>query len=215
MQKWFVVLVVVFSAMVFLKCKDDDEESAGNADPAEIADAVSNPTGTVADAETAQGVAEAFSAKMESMSSTGAGGSESGEVACPNGGNISASADSAGNGTFSYNSCCYEAGCCVDGDGWVAQGSDDFSVCASYSLELDCGEASGSYDVDFCTGTDGNVWYVVEYSGNTYACSGYYNSETGGSWTIRDSNATWECEASCSEGVCTGSCTDGTDTYTW
>ncbi len=218
MKKWYVFLVIAVLALALFKCKDDgDNSGSGGINVEKIANAVSNPTGTVSDAETAQGVADAFAAKMESMSSTSAGGEESGSgtVACPNGGDITANADSSGNGSFSYNACCYEAGCCVDGKGEIAQGTGDYAMCASYSLELDCGEASGEYTVDFCNSADGNIWYVVEYEGKSYACAGNYSSEYGGSWTIRDSSATWECEASCSDGTCTGSCTDGTDSYTW
>ncbi len=216
MQKWTLLLFVMLTGLPFIQCKDDGEGNGGGApNPAAVADAVSNPSGTVADAATAQGVAEAFAAEMESMSSTGAGAAQNGSFDCPNGGNISVSADASGTGTFSYNSCCYEAGCCVDGDGWVAAGTGDYTLCADYSLSLECGEASGSYSVDYCTSTDGNVWYVVEYSGATYTCSGYYNSETGGSWTIRDANATWECQATCTNGTCNGSCSDGTETITW
>jgi hypothetical protein len=215
MQKLFAVLGIAFLAIGFFQCKDDEKGSGSGANPEAVAQAVSNPTGTVSDAKSAQGIADAFAAQMESMSSTGAGGAESGEIACPNGGKVTASGDSSGAGSFSYNNCCYEAGCCVNGDGWIAQGSDDFSLCASYSLDLDCGEASGSFDVDFCTGMDGNVWYVVEYSGETYACSGYYSSESGGTWTIRDSSTTWECQATCTAGECTGSCTGGSETYSW
>lgn len=216
MQKLFALLGIALLAIGFFQCKDDENgTSSSGENPEAVAQALSNPTGTVSDAESAQGVAEAFALQMESMSSTGAGGTESSEITCPSGGNVTVTGDSTGAGTFSYNDCCYEEGCCVDGEGWVAQGSDDYSLCASYDLEVDCGETSGSFEVDFCTGTDGNVWYVVEYSGETYACSGYYSSETGGTWTVRDSSTTWDCQATCTDGECTGSCTNESETYSW
>ncbi|MBN2529139.1 MAG: hypothetical protein JXR76_22305 [Deltaproteobacteria bacterium] len=210
------VLLIGFTAMILTMagCKDDDSKSSGGGDLKAVAESISSPTGSVESADVAQGVGEAFAEKLANSDMVPAG--ESATVECTAGGSVTASGDSAGNNvTFNYNNCCEMANCCIDGPGWMSQNVDGFLLCMSFDVTFDCEEVTGSYDMEYCQGEDGAAWYLVEFEGDTYACTGYYDSETGGSWTIRDANGEWECQASCSGDTCTGSCTDGTNTYEW
>lgn len=195
-------------------CKDEKSNSGGGADLAEVAESLSSPTGSVTSAETAQGVGEMFAAKLESSSMMGGG--ESASVPCSTSGDIDVSANSdATEIAYNYNECCETASCCYDGAGWMAQNIGDFAICMAMDVDVSCEGIDGTYKLDYCSGTDGTAWYLVEYESETYACSGYFDSSSGGSWTIKDANGEWNCTATCDGDTCTGSCTDGSDTYEW
>jgi len=220
MTKRFALLMMVVMVLGMAGCKD--EEPAGP-DASEVTSALDNPTGTVATAEDAQGVAAAF---VETQSAMGGGaGAPGGETyeqttQCPAGGDMTMVAEGSSEEDvtidFSYNNCCQEEACCMNGGGWAAVGGGAYELCYSYDVDYACGGENANLVVQYCQDAEGVAWYVVEYSGATYAVSGSYMEGYGGTWTIRDANSTWECSESCDGmGTCTGSCTDGSTTVDW
>jgi hypothetical protein len=208
---------------------DDGGRGGGAADPDAVASAIANPSGEIADADGAQGVADAFADVLSNQAGTGGerrdgidcSGASSANFSCECSGGGSLDVDSSNSTqesyevTYSYNDCCISSGeCCYDGGGWVAgtsSGSSDFNQCASFDGSIDCAGSSATFSYSYCL-ENGTLWYLVEYESESYAVSGYYDSSTGsGSWTVRDANGTWTCTASNN----TGSCTNGTDTYKW
>lgn len=196
-------------------CGGDEESSAPSFD--EIANQYSSPTGEIASAEDAQGVAQAY-AEVQSRQFAGERRGESYEYACPAGGNCSVSgsgSQSGGSASYDCSSCCYEAGCCWDGSGWMVYssgGTETFSYCGAWDGSGNCGGSSWSGSWSYCLASDGTLSFLVEYNGGTYVVSGSYDLATGsGTWTVSSANGTWTCTASSG----TGSCTDGTNTYSW
>ena len=210
MTKKMVFLTTTMAILISVTGCGKDESSGP--DFSGMAASIDSPTGSVASAETAQGVSEAFAEQLSSSNMMPTG--ESATMDCEVSGSVSASGNESA-ATFSYNSCCEMEDCCFDGDGSMSMDVDGFMMCMSFDVDVDCEGVSGPLDMNFCSSDDGEMWFVVEFEGDTYACSGSFDSSYGGTWTIRDSSSEWNCEATCTDGDCTGSCTDGSDTYEW
>jgi hypothetical protein len=223
-------LSTISMCVVLAGCKDDESSGGSGADAAALMDSLTNPTGAVTSAEGAQGVSEAFGAKLSAMS----GGSTAKSTECsPSDVDVEKTCDCEQSGSetviahgtssaytidYTFDACCDSAdGCCWDGTGWVSGSQDTdaaYTNCLSYDLVMTCPDATGNGDVllEYCQDASGVQWYLVEYVGETYSVSGSYNSASGGTWTIVDANGTWSCTQ---DSTGAGSCTDGTDTYSW
>ncbi|MCK9522549.1 MAG: hypothetical protein M0R76_05805 [Proteobacteria bacterium] len=213
-MKRTVFFSIALLSMVLVGAGCSNSEKGGASSPAAVKKALENPTGSVDSPETAQGVADAFAEQMASQSMVG-GSNQS--IPCPDGGSMNVSASSEENVNFSYRNCCYEAQCCLNGNGWISYGGagSAYELCAAFNVDINCYEDIGDLNLQYCLGDSGDMWFVVSYQGETFAVSGYYDSDYGGEWTIRDANGTWQCEASCSSGDCTGSCNNGAETLSW
>lgn len=222
---------MAFACVVLSTCGDDDDAGGGGADPGALMDALENPTGDVASAETAQGVSAAYGAQL--AASSGAGKKRALDCSpteadveetcdCPAGGTetvIAHGDQSAFVIDYTFDACCESADeCCWDGTGWVSGSADGegsvYESCMSFDVTLTCPDATenGTILAQSCQDASGVNWYLVEYEGASYAVSGSYVEGVGGQWTIRDADTTWTCTE---DATGAGSCTDGTDTYSW
>lgn len=187
---------------------DDDDKKApsGGGSYTGIANSIANPTGTLSEGN-ATSVAEEF-AKISSSSLSGArlaqGSSQT--VDCDSG-NITVNASSAGQGTFTYNDCCFGE-CCFGGGGTIYFATQEatYSYCASYNISFECtfpdDTESGTSTFQGCVGQEGWV-YVVRVEGETFAVTGHY-SDGNGQLTITGANGTYTCTYTDGSGTCTG-----------
>lgn len=215
----------LFSASVislaFVSCgSDDDGGGGGGVDADALAAELSSPSGEIADGDGAQGVGAAFGDVLSNQA--GAAGQRRGGIdcsgamsadyscTCSGGGSFDVSvsgSQAAYEATFDYNACCISAAdCCYNGSGSVAGTSDtgaEFTQCGSYDIDLECGGNSSSFQYSYCLGAGGVQWYLVTYESETFAVSGSYTEGVGGTWSVRDSNTTWNCvEDSTGAGCC-------------
>lgn len=196
--------------VVWAGCGGDDKPKGGSFGA--IADAIENPTGTLA-AENATDVADEFE-KIAAGSSGGLRSEQSqGEqtIACGAGGDQTVKADSSGKSAkISFNDCCQQADCCLNGGGtWYfpgQSGGGEYQYCADYSVTASCGGGDQKITYEGCMGSGG--WtYVIEISGDTFAVSGSYSGGNG-TLTIKGANGTFSCTYTSGAGSCTG---DGGD----
>jgi len=202
------------SGLLWAGCGGDDEPKGPNgaARYNAIAGSIANPTGTLDDT-TAADVAREY----EKISTTGAGGrrvlqsqTQSTTISCPSGGTygISVSASQSGGvSTITYDNCCYvDASCCFSGGGdmyySVAAGAA-YSYCASYSLSVACGIASGSASYEGCFDTTGEWTYVIRVAGETFTVTGSLSSGSG-TLSVVASNGSYTCTYTNYSGTCTG-----------
>lgn len=195
-------------------CGDDDKGGAGGSGAASysaIADRLAKPTGQLA-ANNAVNVAEEY----EKVALTGSGGSGAKQASqmqtfnCPAGGGYTITASGSqqsAQAVLDYNSCCYTAGCCVEGDAdwyFATQGGASYSQCGSYDIDYSCAGQSFSLDYSGCLGSNGTWVYVVELGGKTFTVSGTYLNGSG-TLEIKDATSTWTCTYNSGSGSCTGS----------
>jgi hypothetical protein len=208
-----------FAAVLAGACGDGGGGGGGSggASYGDIADAIGAPTGTV-DKSSAPAIADAY----QQISQNGAGsiGKQDGakqEMSCPAGGKFSITAQSSGGSAksdISYDNCCYQASCCLDGGGtWyfsTSQGSaQSYNYCGSYSLTSTCSGSSASVKYEGCFGLDGWV-YSVKVDGETFAVSGNY-SNGNGTLKVAGENGSFTCTYTNNTGSCTG--TSGTFSF--
>jgi hypothetical protein len=208
---WFGVLGLTAAA-----CGGDDDKgtSGRSASYQDISASLAEPSGTV-DADTAGDIGDEFEKVSGAAPAAGlrddqVAQSNSFTQECDAGGSISASGsstESSGRATYSYDNCCFTAGCCVDGDGSIYYSStagSSYSYCGSFDVDATCGGSTSSVSYSGCVGTDGEWVYRIEMGGETYAVSGTY-SNGNGTLEITGDNGTFTCTYTNHSGSCTGS----------
>jgi hypothetical protein len=207
-----------FLAVGTFCCSSGDSGSASNSGASSygaISDSISHPTGQLDKTNTANVAAE-----FEKIASSSAAGrriqgssSANQEVSCPSGGkytvNVSGT-QTAAQANVTYDDCCYEASCCLNGGGvWYfsSDASTSYSYCGTYDISVSCGSDSGAVKYEGCYGSDGIWTYVVHVSNKTYAVSGTYSNGTG-TLKITAANGSWTCTYTNNSGTCTGASGD-------
>jgi len=205
----------LFSASVislaFVSCGSDD----GGGGAPNIDDVISdleNPSGSLETPEGAQGVAaaygteqsnRAFGQRREGQIDCSDVNQMTGEITCdcPGGGSldVTTSGDASGSGSAHWDAsnCCEGLGdgCCYDGTYDILVNSATgatYSLCFVYDITISqCREATAY--ISYCQDAMGNQWWVISYMDETYAVTGSYSEGAGGTWSVRDSNTTWNC----------------------
>jgi hypothetical protein len=201
-------------AGLFIACSGGDSgSSSSTASYADMVAAIKKPTGTVS-ATSVTPVAQEF----EKVTSSGLGGyrqvQETQDVSsqmCTAGGTAKATgsgSETAGNVTISYNGCCMEASCCVDGTiGTVynsdSTGTSEYSSCVDMNVTVECDAQSAVIKSAGCLNQTGEFVYSITVSGNSYSVSGYYSNGSG-QLTIVGENGSWTCTYTNDTGTCTG-----------
>jgi len=214
MQKTGLGLIFVAALAVGLvACGGDDGDgsSSGGGSFGAIANSIAMPTGTV-DMTSAPAIAEEFEL-IQSSNANGdrfeQGSGQTITMNCPEGGNFTTTASGnqqAVTGQFTYNACCYQAGCCFSGDGtfyYTMDGASDYSQCFQYDLSTSCEGSSANISYEGCLSGAGEFTYVVRVSGETFAVSGNYSNGSG-TLDIRGENGEFTCTYSNGMGSCTG-----------
>ncbi len=118
---------------------------------------------------------------------------------------------------YEYNSCAMQYGDCtstVDGTGWylATYGFEEDEYCFSFNGTVQgCEQPRESVSIEFCH-LDGQMWYLVDVEGETFAAYGTVYDDGGFDITVRDKDGEWHCTSS--DGV-TGSCTGGPNNETF
>jgi len=206
---------------------DSDSERDGGfttcePDSARLVTLIDNPTGTLSSAADAQGVAEEYAAAtLAPQGLTGrrrpgisCGGEPLAdgrlECVCPGGGSLVGTVETFGY-RYALEECCLAESCCYDGCGWAEFQTGAYSSCTSFNLSESCRDGA-LVETSFCMDRSGRSNYLVAFRGGTYAVSGFYDSASGGSWTVRDAVAEWRCSQ---DATGAGSCTNGSATLDW
>lgn len=203
-------------------CGDDGGSGNVGGSYASIATAIESPSGTV-DASSAADIGEEFEKAAGANLAGGArqgapvGQTQSGTIPCDAGGDISFTGsgnESSGTATASYNSCCFVEGCCTDGTADMYYSSEqgaDYAYCASYDVSYSCDGIDADLQFNGCFSLDGDIIYVIEVDGETFAVSGNYY-EGSGTLEIRGENGTWTCTYEDGSGSCSG---EGDESFTF
>lgn len=190
--------------------KETKEEGGGSSGGSleSITGALESPTGTL-DESTAADVAMAFEESMGAPAGGGRDGAnpasaQDTSVACTNGGDLTANANSDGTAvSVDYNDCC-EATCCLNGSLTTftdTSGTATYSTCVDYDISASCDGIDGTYSFQYCQGAAGLV-YAIEVNGDTFAVSGSMSNGTG-SLSITSANGSFTCEYTDYTGTCT------------
>lgn len=198
--------------LMLAACGGDDGGGGGGlgASFGDIADKIAEPTGTVS-ATTAPEVAVEFERISQNGAASGPKqGGATQEMACPAGGKMTITAEgnqSQARSVIDYDSCCYEASCCVNGGGtWFfsTQAGASYSYCGSYSIEATCGgETATAVNYEGCFSATGWV-YSIKVAGESFAVTGNY-SNGNGTLEVTGANGSFTCSYTNGSGSCTGS----------
>ena len=85
-----------------------------------------------------------------------------------------------------------------------SEASASYSYCYDASLSFTCDSESAHIDYSGCINASGQMVYVIEVDGETFAVSGYYAAGSG-TLEITGANGTFTCTYSGGSGSCTGS----------
>lgn len=216
-MRYSMILSLCIPCIGAFACSGSDDKpsstaSTGASSYSAISDSIAHPTGTL-DKSNAASIGTEYE-KISTSSAAGrrvqGGSSANQEITCPAGGKYTVAVDanqSSGQATLSYNQCCYEASCCINGGGtWYYSngGSSTYSYCGSYNLSVTCGGDSGNATYEGCFNLSGEWVYVVRVNGKTYSVSGNL-SDGSGTLEVTAANGSFTCTYSKGSGSCTGS----------